>query len=87
MISGSGRSVGIAHAEVDHVDAGNAFLVLQLVDLAEQIRRQAASPLGHGIVKGSVFKRELRVRCACVKAYVWCERDISIADFGLRNSD
>ena len=32
---------GVAHAQVDDVDAGHALVVLHLVDAAEQIRRQA----------------------------------------------
>ena len=48
------RIAGIAHAQVDHVAAGPALLVHQLVDFGEQIRRQPPHPLGH-------FNRKRRV--------------------------
>ena len=47
MTRSCGGSLGIAHAQVDHVGAGPALLVHQLVDLGEQVRRQPANPLGH----------------------------------------
>ena len=37
---GLGRVGRVAHAQVDHVDPGAALAILQLVDLAEQVRRQ-----------------------------------------------
>ena len=49
------RIAGVAHAQVDHVVAGPALLVHQLVDLGEQVGRQPLDPLGH-------FDRE-RARC------------------------
>ena len=36
------RQIGIAHAEIDDVDALGAQARLQLVDLLEHVRRQAA---------------------------------------------
>ena len=44
MTHASGGSVGIAHPQVDHVDPVAPLAVLQLVDLAEEIRRQAPDP-------------------------------------------
>ena len=35
-----GRVGGVAHAEVDDVDAGAAFTVFEVVDLAEEVGRQ-----------------------------------------------
>ena len=43
----------IAHAQVDDVDARAAFAVFQLVDLAEQVRRQALDAVGHVDLKRS----------------------------------
>ena len=43
-----GRVGRVAHAQVDHVDAGPPLAVFQLVDLAEQVRRQVLHARGDG---------------------------------------
>ena len=47
-----GHVGGVAHAQVDDVDAGAAFAVFQLVDLAEQVGRQPLDALGHVDLEG-----------------------------------
>ena len=37
--------IGVAHAKIDDVGAGGAGLGLELVDLLEDIRRQAPHPV------------------------------------------
>ena len=37
--------IGVAHAEIDDVGAGGAGLGLELVDLLEDVRRQAPHPV------------------------------------------
>ena len=50
---GFGRGVGgVAHAQVDDVDAGDALFVLHLVDAAEEVRRQPGDAGGDVDLEG-----------------------------------
>ncbi len=52
-----GRIRRVAHAEVDYVVAGAAFLLEEAVDAAEQVRRQARDAFGDLDWEGSVRGR------------------------------
>ena len=58
MMSGSGGSVGLPMPRSMTSIAGDPLLVLQLVDLAEQIRRQPLHPVGDRDGEGVVGKRD-----------------------------
>jgi hypothetical protein len=49
-----GRIGGVAHPQIDHVDAGDPLLVFHLVDLGEQIRGKASHPISDRNRKGIV---------------------------------
>ena len=49
-----GHVGGVAHAEVDHVDAGAAFTVFEIVDLAEEVGRQPPDALGDIDLEGDL---------------------------------
>ena len=59
-----GRVGRVAHPQVDHVDAGDPLLILELVDLAEHVRRQPVHPVGHLDLGTACPRRGLRFRCA-----------------------
>src|SRR5262249_51331147 len=53
-----GHIGGIAHAQVNDVDAGAAFALFQIIDPAEQVWRQPLNALGYVNLKGS--RRRIR---------------------------